>query len=187
LIALTQAKLVGFDAASGALLWERPFVSANFTNSVTPILQGQTLILSNGGPVVAITVARRNNQWVTEDAWQNDEVGFRLSNAVVIGETLYGLSSRNMGQYFAIDVKTGKTLWTSDPRQGANAAFVKAGDLFFSLEDDGELVVARANRMAFELVRRYKVAESETWTQPTISGSRILVKDVSALTLWTLN
>jgi hypothetical protein len=31
------------------------------------------------------------------------------------------------------------------------------------------------------------VAESETWTQPTISGSRIFVKDVSNLALWTLN
>jgi outer membrane protein assembly factor BamB len=187
LIALTQGKLVGLDAAAGTLLWERPFVSANFTNAVTPILHGQTLIVSNGGPVAAITVTKRDNKWVTEDAWQNEEVGFRLSNAVLIGDTLYGLSSRNMGQYFAIDVKTGKTLWTSEPRQGANAALVKAGDLFFSLEDDGELVVVRGVRTAFETLRRYRVAESETWTQPTITGNRIFVKDVASLTLWTLN
>jgi outer membrane protein assembly factor BamB len=187
IIALTQGKLVGLDAAAGTLLWERPFVSANFTNSVTPILYGQTLIVSNGGPAVAVTVSRRNNQWVVEDAWENPDVPFRLSNAIVIGETLYGLSTRNMGQYFAVDVKTGKTLWTSEPRQGSNAALVKAGDIFFSLEDDGELVVARGNRTAFELLRRYKVADTETWTQPTISGNRILVKDLTSLTLWTLN
>jgi hypothetical protein len=41
LIALTQAKLVGLDVGTGALLWERPFVSANFTNSATPILAGR--------------------------------------------------------------------------------------------------------------------------------------------------
>jgi len=134
-----------------------------------------------------VTVAKRNNQWVVEDAWENPDVPFRLSNAIVIGDTLYGLSTRNMGQYFALDVKTGKTLWTSEPRQGSNAALVKAGDIFFSLEDDGELVVARGNRTAFELLRRYKVADSETWTQPTISGNRILVKDLTSLTLWTLN
>jgi len=187
IIALTQGKLVGLDAAAGILLWERPFVSANFTNSVTPILYGQTLIVSNGGPAVAVTVAKRNNQWVVEDAWENPDVPFRLSNAIVIGDTLYGLSTRNMGQYFAVDVKTGKTLWTSEPRQGGNAALVKAGDIFFSLEDDGELVVARGNRTAFELLRRYKVADTETWAQPTISGNRILVKDVTSLTLWTMN
>ena len=44
LIALTQAKLVGLDVATGALLWERPFVSSDFTNSATPILAGQLMI-----------------------------------------------------------------------------------------------------------------------------------------------
>jgi outer membrane protein assembly factor BamB len=187
IIALTQGKLVGLDASAGTLLWERPFVSANFTNSVTPILHDHTLIVSNGGPVVAVTVMKRNNQWAVEDAWQNPDVPFRLSNAAVIGDAVYGLSTRNMGQYFAIDVKTGKTLWTSEPRQGSNAALVKAGDIWFSLEDDGELVVARASHTAFEPLRRYKVADTETWAQPTISGNRILVKDISSLALWTLN
>ena len=71
LIALTQAKLVGLDVATGALLWDRPFVSGNFTNSATPILAGQTVVVSNGGPVTAVTVTRRDGKWITEDAWTN--------------------------------------------------------------------------------------------------------------------
>ena len=31
----------------------------------------------------------------------------------------------------------------------------------------------------FEPVKRYDVAMSETWAQPTISGSRLFVKDIS--------
>jgi hypothetical protein len=31
------------------------------------------------------------------------------------------------------------------------------------------------------------VADSATWAQPAISGSRVFVKDLSALALWTLN
>jgi len=57
----------------------------------------------------------------------------------------------------------------------------------FSLESDGELVVARESTTAFDVVTRYKVADQETWSQPAISGDRIFVKDVSTLTLWTLN
>ena len=57
----------------------------------------------------------------------------------------------------------------------------------FSLQDDSQLVVFRSGPTAFEPVRKYTVAESETWTQPTISGNRIFVKDVSNLALWTLN
>ena len=107
-------------------------------------------------------------------------------NPVLVGDILFGLSTRNSGQYFAVDVKTGKSVWTSEPRQAGQAAVVKAGPIIFSLEDDGELVVGRVGTTAFEPLRRYKVADSETWTQPTISGNRLFVKDVSTLTLWTI-
>jgi outer membrane protein assembly factor BamB len=186
-ITLTQAKLVGLDAATGALLWERPFVSNNFTNSATPVLYRQTVIASNGGPVVAVTVTKRNNEWAVENAWENADQPFRLSNAVVVGDTIFGLSTRNMGQYFAIDARTGKTLWTSEPRQAGNASLVYAGRVLFSLEEDGELVAFRTGGTGLEELRRYKVADTETWTQPVISGNRVFVKDVSSLALWTLN
>lgn len=188
LIAITQGKLVSVDPATGALLWERPYVSATFTNAVTPVVYGQTLIVSgNGGPTMAFTVTKQNNQWNIATAWENADIPYRLSNSVLVGDALFGLSSRNMGQYFSVDAKSGKTLWSSEPRQGGNAAIVKAGNLAFSLEDDGELVVFRSGPMGFEMVKKYTVAESETWTQPTFSGSRIFVKDVSNLTLWTVN
>jgi len=44
-----------------------------------------------------------------------------------------------------------------------------------------------ASRTGFEPLKRYTVADSATWAQPTISGNRVFVKDVSSLTLWTLN
>ena len=78
-------------------------------------------------------------------------------------------------------------LWKSEPRQADNAAIVRAGNTIFSLQDNADLVVLKASRTALEVVRRYKVADSETWAQPTISGNRLYVKDVSHLTLWTLN
>ena len=112
---------------------------------------------------------------------------YRLSNSVLVGDAVFGLSSKNSGQYFSADAKTGKTLWTSEPRQAGNAAIVRAGDVVFSLQDDGQLVVFRGGPTSFEPVRRYTVADSETWTQPTIIGNRIFVKDVSKLALWTLN
>lgn len=188
IVTITQGKVVGVDAATGALLWERPFVSSNFTNAITPILYGQTIIVSgNGGPTIAFAVTKQNNQWTTENVWENADIPYRLSNSVLVRDALFGLSNRNMGQYFSADAKTGKTLWTSDPRQAGNAAIVRASDLVFSLQDTGDLVVFRSSPTAFEQVKRYKVAESETWTQPVISGNRVFVKDVSSLALWTMN
>ena len=57
----------------------------------------------------------------------------------------------------------------------------------FSLENDGELIVARSSHTGFEPLHRYTVADDETWAQPTISGNRVFIKDVSTLALWTLN
>jgi outer membrane protein assembly factor BamB len=188
LVTITQGKLVSLDPATGALLWERPYVSSNFTNAVTPVVYGQTLIISgNGGPTVAVAVKKQNNQWVTENAWENADIPYRLSNSVLVGDALFGLSSKNSGQYFSVDAKTGKTLWSSEPRQAGQAAVVRAGDVVLSLEDDGELLVFRSGGTGFEQVKKYTVADSETWTQPTVIGNRVFVKDVSTLALWTLN
>ncbi|MBI4264565.1 MAG: PQQ-like beta-propeller repeat protein [Acidobacteria bacterium] len=188
LVAITQGKLVGIDVSTGAPLWERPFVSSNFTNSITPVLYGQTIIAwGHSGPMTAVRPVRQNTRWVVETAWENPDLPGRMSNGVIVGDMLVGLTSRNMGQYFALDPTTGKTLWTSDPRQAAQAAMQTAGDLVFSLEEDGELVISRVTRTASSPVRRYKLADTETWTQPVISGNRVFVKDVSSLALWTLN
>jgi len=106
---------------------------------------------------------------------------------VLDGDVMFGITSRNMGQYYAVDAKSGKTLWSSDPRQAANVAMLRAGNTMFALENDGELVIFRTSRTGFEVLKRYKVADTDTWTQPALSGNRLFVKDVSSLTLWTLN
>jgi outer membrane protein assembly factor BamB len=183
----TQAKIVGVDASTGALLWERPMVHQFTSNSITPIVNGQTVIVAGTGPLFAFAVARRGGQWTTEQIWENTELPLRHTTPVVAGDVLYGLSGRNAGQYYAMDARTGKTLWTSDGRQAAHASMARAGDLLFSLESDGELVVARNSQTAFELVRRYKVSPNETWAQPAITGNRVFVKDVTSLTLWSWN
>ena len=100
--------------------------------------------------------------------------------------TLFGLSHLNRGQYFALDLDTGKVLWKGEPRRAEHAAMTRSGNTLFSLEDDGELVVMRASRTAFDPVARYEVATSATWAQPAISGRRIVVRDVSTLSLWTV-
>jgi outer membrane protein assembly factor BamB len=119
--------------------------------------------------------------------WENKEVSLSMSNAVLAQDTVFGMSARNSGQFFALDAKSGKTLWTSKGRQGTNAAVVRGGNVLFLLKDNADLIVARANPARFEPLQTYTVADTATWAQPTISGDRLFVKDVSSLTLWTLN
>jgi outer membrane protein assembly factor BamB len=191
IITITQKTLVSVDAATGAVLWERPWVSTNLTNSMTPVVYGQTVIAAGSGdPTTEFTVAKKGTQWVVEPAWQNADIPMRFSSPVILGDTLFGVSTRNSGQYFAVDAKSGKTLWVSEGRVftgNGNVALATAASLLLALEDDGELVVAKASQTGFDLVKRYKLADSATWTQAAYSGNRIYVKDVTNLTLWTAN
>jgi outer membrane protein assembly factor BamB len=188
-VTFTQDNLIGVSAATGELLWRRAYTT-NFTqNIITPILYGQTLIVSGyEKPVAAFRVLRKDNQWATQDVWENPAVSLYMSDAVIVQDMVFGMSHRNSGQYFSLDAKTGKTLWLSEPRRATNAAIVRAGNLLFVLEDDADVHVIRPGATAYETLRSYDVAtDSRTWAQPVLSGDRIFVKDESSLRLWTWN
>ena len=188
IVTMTQDNLVGVSAATGELLWRRPYTVRATRNAVTPIIHGQTIIVSGlGMPVTGFRVANRDGKWSFEDVWTNNDVTMDMSTGVLIGNSLYGFSPRNSGQFFAIDANTGQTQWLSEPRQGDNAAIVRAGELWFALETDAELVVARANPKQHEIVKRYTVADAATWAQPVLSGNRVFIKDVSNISLWTVD
>jgi len=187
-IALTQRNIVGVSAATGALLWQRPFENQFSNNAITPIVYHDTIIMSGYEKgVTAFKPIKRGDTWETQTRWETQAVSLFMSSPVLVDDTLYGLSQRASGQFFAMDARTGKVLWVGPAREATNTAVVKAGDLLFLLNDDGELIVAKSNPAGLEALRRYTVADSATWAQPAISGSRVFVKDVSALALWTLN
>jgi outer membrane protein assembly factor BamB len=187
-VVFSQQSLIGVDAASGALLWRAPFEARSTTNSITPLVYGDTVIVSGQGkPLTSFIVARRDGKWVADVAWENADLQMSFSTPVLVGDALFSMSPLNSGQFFWADAKSGKTLWTSAPRQAGNAAIVRSGDLLFVLKDDAQLMVARGKPGAFEPLKTYTVADSATWPAPAISGNRIFVKDISTIALWTLN
>ena len=187
-VTVTQDHIVGVSAATGELLWQRPFDSLYTNNSITPIAYDDSIIVSGLNLGVArFRPVRRGGQWFTETIWQNQDVSLFMSNGVLVDDVLYSLAFTNKGQFFALDAVTGETLWSTQGRQAENTAFVKAGSVLFMLNDDAELIVARASRAGFDPLRRYTVADSVTWAQPAISGNRLFVKDDSTLALWTVD
>ena len=186
-VTFTQENFVGVAADTGRLLWRRPYTTASTTTSQTPRLYDGDIIESGrGNGITRFRVVREGNAWTTEDVWHTDEVSLHMTNAVVVDGVLVGLSHLNSGQYFGLDLDTGEVLWTSAPRQADNASILSVGTTILSLEDDAELVVLPHSRTAFEPVQRYEVAESATWTLPTLSGNRMFVKDIESLTLWSV-
>jgi outer membrane protein assembly factor BamB len=185
-VAVGQQSIVGISVADGAVLWEHSWKSP-YVQAITPVLHRETIIVSgHHRGVMALKPIRREGKWAVEVVWETREVSMFLSNPVVIGDSLFGLSHLNSGQFFAIDASTGRVLWRDRPRRATNSALVKADDLLFLLNDDAELIVARSSRTGFEPVTHYQVADGATWAQPAISGTRFFIKDMSSLALWSL-
>ena len=187
IVTQTQKYIVGVNASNGQLLWQIPFETEYVQNSVTPVMYKQTLIFSGlDKGVFAINVVHRENKWTAEQLWQNPEVSMYLNSPVVSGDYLYGLSHKRKGQFFCLDARTGTTLWSSNGREGDNAAIVASAELLFLLTDAAELLVARSGPKQLEVLKRYTVAQSPTWAHPVLVGNRILIKDASTLALLSL-
>ena len=175
-----------FDAVTGDLVWQYSWPGSS--GGPTPVLHGDTVMVSGSGEgATAFRPVLRDGAWTVETLWKTDEVSMYVSTPVVVGDTLFGLSTRASGQFFALDAVTGNVLWLGEPREAENTAVVKAGDVLFLLNDDAELIVARASRGAFEPLKRYTVADSATWEQPAISGNRLFIKDLDTLALWMVD
>jgi outer membrane protein assembly factor BamB len=107
-----------------------------------------------------------------------------MSSSVELSGLLFGMTHRNRGQFFCVDAKTGKTLWTTRGREGDNAAVIAAGGLLMTTTTEGELIVFRPNAQSFDVVKRYTVAESPIWAHPVPAGAVILIKDATSLSAW---
>lgn len=185
-ITQSQNKLVGIDAAKGQLLWEVAIKTPYEQNSVTPMVMGDVVLYAGlENPTIALRVTKTGAKWTTTPAWRNEEVAMYMSSPAVSGTAIYGMSTKNRGQFFAIDAATGKTLWLTRGREAENASVVRAGEFLLLGTTNSELVVAKANPARFEEVKRYSVADSAMWAHPAFAGRTIIVKDVDKLIAWT--
>ena len=187
IITQSQTKLIGVAAADGRLLWEATIKTPYEQNSVTPLVVND-LVISAGldNPTIAYAISNTGKGWTATPRWSNDQVSMYMSSPAANGTTIFGLSNKNRGQFFAIDAATGKTLWQGKGREAENASIVRAGNYLLLATTNSELIVAKPSTTAFEEVKRYTVADSAMWSHPAFAGRYIIVKDVDKLIVWSV-
>ena len=185
LITQSQNRLVAVAVTDGKLLWELPIKTPYEQNSVTPLAIGDLLLYAGlDNPTIALRISTASGKWTAAPAWRNEQVSMYMSSPAANGTTVFGLSNKNRGQFFALDAATGKTLWLGKGREAENASIVRAGDYLLLATTNSELIVAKASASAFEEVKRYSVADSAMWAHPAFTGRSIVVKDVDKLIAW---
>jgi outer membrane protein assembly factor BamB len=181
-VAFTQKELVGVSASTGSLLWKLPAKTAYDTNCNTPVVYKDTIVVSlEEQGLVAFRPAREGGKWSAKEVWRNDENELYMNTPVLAGSTLYGLSTRKKGQFFALDAATGKTLWQGPGRMGENASIINVAGTLLALTNDAVLYVLPASASSFAPSAQYTVATSQTWAHPVFLGDQVLIKDETTL------
>lgn len=65
--------------------------------------------------IIAIRPLKEGTAWATETVWETTDAWLKMRSPVMVGDTLFGLSNKNSGQYFAFDARTGEVLWLGQP------------------------------------------------------------------------
>ncbi len=179
-------KVLGVEPATGRVLWSVPFVTPCDQNIVTPLQAGERLLVSSVDKgLMSIAPSRTGTTWTARVEWETKDVSLYMSSPVLVGGTVFGLSHKKKGQFFALDAATGALRWTSEPHQCENAAFVVAGDSILALKGDGTLLVLPAASSSFAPSRRYEVAASGTFAHPVPTEAGLLIRDEDGLALYT--
>jgi outer membrane protein assembly factor BamB len=167
-VTMTQRSVVGVDAGTGALLWRRPFENQFSNHSISPIVYGDTVIISGYEMgVIALAPTRRGGAWIVEPRWETADVSMFMSNPVLIGDTLYGLSQRASGQFYALDARTGKVLWSHDSSADTGVPVPGWGFSSSPLVIDDKVIVAASGALI-----AYDAATGERrWLMKSRGGS----------------
>jgi outer membrane protein assembly factor BamB len=176
--------LNGVDVATGKLLWQAPFAAQGMAyNAATPIVDGNTAYCTGHGSK-AFQVDKQGEAFLAKELWSNAQVGTQFNTPVLQNGFLYGLSNR--GNFFCMDPKTGKVMWTDTTRHQNFCAIVDAGSVLIALPPEGELTIIKPSAQKFEEVAKFKVSSSPTYAHPVVAGNRIYIKDKDSLTLLLL-
>ena len=187
-VAETDKQIVGVSLATGKVLFQMPFAGSGMggMNSSTPSCDGQTLIFSGSGRGTrAAKIEKQGDAFAASEAWKNPDNSVQHNSPILKNGLVFGLTSRDA--LFCINAKDGKTAWTS-PITGRRGfgSLVDAGSVLALLTPTANLVFFEPSDKEFKQLATFKVADTDTYAHPILSGNQLIVKDKDSVTLWTI-
>ena len=182
LVVQTREKLAGVDPADGNVLWEKPIEAFQGMNILTPVALRDTLFTSTyGGKTIGFKVAHADGKWTVSETWRHKAQGYMSTPVVIDGLAYHHLKSQRV---MAIEVETGRELWTSKESFGKYWSLVASGERMLALDQRGVLFLLRANQEKLDVLDQRKLTDGETWAHLAVAGDQLFVRELNALTAW---
>jgi outer membrane protein assembly factor BamB len=186
LIAVTEKNIIALGLPDGKLQWQVAApVQSRFYNSVSPYIDGQTIIISGqGSGSKALKVEKQGNQFTAKELWTNPEVGAKWNTPVLKEGFLYGFTDQK--RIYCISSTTGQTAWIDPVLNSDFATIVDCGLVIIGLTQTDNLIVIKPDSKEYKELAKYKVAETPIYAYPVISGDNVYIKDAESLTLFKI-
>ena len=182
LVVQTREKLAGVDPADGKVLWEQPVEAFRGMNILTPVAYKDTIFSSTyGGKTIGFKVAQADGKFTITESWKHKAQGYMSTPVVISGVAYTHLKSQRM---MAVEVETGRELWTSDQSFGKYMSLVARADRILALDQRGQLFLFHANQQNFDLLDKRKVSNDETWAHLAVAGDELFVRELNALSMF---
>ena len=176
-----REKLAGIDLASGEVLWSQIVPSFRGMNILTPTVVEDAIFTSSySNKSWLYKVAKTNDRFAVEQAWVNKATGYMSSPVVIDGHAYLHLQNR---RFTCINLKTGEQTWTTEPF-GQYWSMVAQGDKILALDQNGSLLLIKANPKQFDLLDTRKISKADTWAHLAVGGDEVFVRELNALAVY---
>lgn len=179
--------IAGFSIQTGERLWRIPFPTKSTQNILTPVTDDHGIVVGGIAQTTAKLVPSENTEKPFERAWENRVMTMHMSSPIRVGNRIIGNSTRDRGILFCLDARTGKLIWRSDEGMSRHVTLTRLGNQVAALTEHGRLIVFRGDREKFKSLASYQVSDKSTWAYPLFLGKRVLIKDNTSLTAWSLD
>jgi hypothetical protein len=161
------------------MLWDHPHRTQYGLNISMPAWGDDgVMVISSAydGGSRGLRVTAADGRTTVAEMWSSSRLRVHFGSIVRLGDRVYA-SSGDFGPAFvsATDVRTGAVAWQE--RGFARASLVGVGAKLLLLDEDGVLALVTPGASGMTVDGRADVLDAQAWTVPTVTGTRVYLRD----------
>ena len=191
IVAFLQNSMAGFDLETGRVQWLHKYSQGYDEHSAQPLCEEPYLLTASpfqGGSSLyrleTETVEGAEPRVSARLTRQSKLLSNDVASSLVLDGQVYGFDLRDVqsklhrasrGEFKCLDLRSGEVRWST--RQVGHATVLAADGKLLLFNDQGEVILARAQLEAYEELARTRVFTGEIcWTAPALCDGRLYVR-----------
>ena len=149
LVVQTRNELMGMKIEDGSILWRQKIKAFRGMNIITPTFDGDSIFVSSyGGTTKLFDVVADDGKLELKERWNLPAQGYMCTPVVIDGHAYTHLRNQRFACY---DLKNGVEKWKTKAF-GKYASLIAVEDKIIALDQNGTLMLLKANPDKFELL-----------------------------------